>query len=71
MSAERPTVADVLAEGLAQSGVGLAWGMPGGDSLPLVRAMADRGIRFVLVRDEASAGFAAESTLEASTVQVR
>ena len=64
MSAERPTVADVLAEGLAQSGVGLAWGMPGGDSLPLVRAMADRGIRFVLVRDEASAGFAADATAQ-------
>jgi acetolactate synthase-1/2/3 large subunit len=47
-----------------QLGAEVAFGMPGGDSLPLVRALADEGVRFVLVRDEASAGFAADATAQ-------
>lgn len=45
-------------------GVRTAFGMPGGDSLPLIRGLTAVGIRFVLVRDEASAGFAADATAQ-------
>jgi len=61
---ETSEVARVVALALAAEGVRVAFGMPGGDSLPLVRALADVGIRFVLVRDEASAGFAADATAQ-------
>lgn len=65
MSAPREVVA-VAAQALREAGVEVAWGMPGGDSLPLVRALVDEGIRFVLVRDEASAGFAADASAQLS-----
>ncbi len=58
------TVADHVAEALAMCGTRHAWGMPGGDSLHLVRAFAEAGIAFHLVRDEASAGFAADASAQ-------
>ncbi len=61
-------MADEVVDGIARTmhalGVRTAFGMPGGDSLPLVRALEAVGIRFVLVRDEASAGFAADATAQ-------
>lgn len=58
------TVAEVLAESLKNIGVKQVWGMPGGDTLPLVDAVEAHGLEFVLVRDEASAGFAADASAQ-------
>lgn len=58
------TVTALIAEALAAQGVRHVWGMPGGDTLPLVDAVEARGIPFVLVRDEASAGFAADASAQ-------
>jgi len=56
-----PTTVEVLADALVGRGVTHAFGMPGGATLPLVEAFRARGVDFVLVRDEASAGFAADA----------
>ncbi len=61
-------VARLLARGVRALGVQTAFGMPGGDSLPLIRALAAEGVRFVLVRDEASAGFAADASAQLTGV---
>lgn len=55
-----PSVAQVLAAELADRGVRLAFGIPGGVLLPAIDAMAEAGITFVLVRHEGSAGFMAD-----------
>ncbi len=57
-----PTTARILAGMLAGRGVRHAFGMPGGVTLPLLEAFGKEGIDFVLVRDEASAGFMADAT---------
>jgi acetolactate synthase-1/2/3 large subunit len=59
-----PTAVDVLAAALAERGARHAFGMPGGATLPFVEALRARGVDFVLVRDEASAGFAADATFQ-------
>ena len=61
---EPTTVTDALAAALKQQGVTRAWGMPGGDSLPLVASLGEVGVPVHLVRDEASAGFAADATAQ-------
>jgi acetolactate synthase I/II/III large subunit len=53
------TVAERIAEAVVAAGARHVWGMPGGDTLPVVDAVEARELPFVLVRDEASAGFAA------------
>lgn len=58
------TVVEALAERLWEAGVSRAWGMPGGDSLPLLDALRERGIEHTLVRDETSAAFAADATAQ-------
>ena len=58
------TVVEALAERLWAAGVSRAWGMPGGDSLPLLGALHDRGVPLTLVRDETSAAFAADATAQ-------
>ena len=55
----RTTVAEHLAALLKRHGVEFAFGIPGGDWLPYMDAMRRAGIRFVLVANEASAGFMA------------
>ena len=59
-----PTTVEVLADALVARGVTHAFGMPGGATLPLVEAFRARGVDFVLVRDEASAGFAADAAYQ-------
>ena len=49
------TVVQAVAAAARAAGTTTAWGMPGGDTLPLIDALADVGVRFHLVRDEASA----------------
>jgi acetolactate synthase-1/2/3 large subunit len=58
------TVADELADGLRAAGVRFAFGMPGGDVLPLLDAFARHDIDFILTRHEASAGFMAAAVWE-------
>ncbi len=53
------TAAGQLARALARRGVRHAFGIPGGDVLPLVEALHGEGVPFVLTRHEASAAFAA------------
>ena len=59
-------VSELIAKSLAAHGTRTAFGMPGGDSLPLVAALQECGIRSILVRDEATAGFAADATAQIS-----
>ena len=52
-------VADTVARGLAAAGVRHAFGMPGGEVVTLVDALADAGIRLVLARHETAAAIMA------------
>jgi acetolactate synthase-1/2/3 large subunit len=56
-----PNVAQVLAAALADRGVRYAFGIPGGVLLPVMDAMGEAGIEFVLVRHESAAGFMADA----------
>jgi len=58
------TALAALAEALALRGVRRAFGMPGGDVLPLLDALRAVGIEFILTREEAAAGFMAAATAE-------
>ena len=52
-------VADTVARCLAAAGVRHAFGMPGGEVVTLVDALAEAGIRFVLARHETAAAIMA------------
>lgn len=54
------TTSEVLARCLAARGVRHAFGMPGGEVLPVLEALREQGIDFVLTRHEGSAGFMAD-----------
>ncbi len=56
-----PTAAQLLARALARLGVRYAFGMPGGEVLPILEALRQEGVEFVLVRHEGSAGFMADA----------
>ena len=60
------TTARRIAQALAERGVRHAFGMPGGETLPLLQALDDEGIRFILIRHEGSAGFAAAAAAQLS-----
>ena len=60
------TVADRLAQRLAQAGCRWAFGVPGGEVLTLIDALERAGIRFIVARHEAAAGFMAEGTWHAT-----
>ena len=57
-----PTAATIIAERLAAAGCRFAFGIPGGEVLTLIDALAAAGIRFVLAKHENAAGFMAEGT---------
>ncbi len=57
-----PTAATLIAERLAAAGCRFAFGIPGGEVLTLIDALAAAGIRFVLAKHENAAGFMAEGT---------
>jgi acetolactate synthase I/II/III large subunit len=59
-------VADTVARGLAAAGVRHAFGMPGGEVVTLVDALADAGIRFVLARHETAAAIMAAGAAAAT-----
>lgn len=54
------TNADLLADALYRRGVRYVYGIPSGENLAVVDALRRRGIFFVLVSNEASAGFMAD-----------
>ncbi len=58
--------ADRIAQRLAAAGCRFAFGIPGGEVLTLVDALARAGIRFVTARHETAAGFMAEGTWHAT-----
>lgn len=60
------TTARRVAQALAARGARHAFGMPGGETLPLLQALDDEGIRFILIRHEGSAGFAAAAAAQLS-----
>jgi hypothetical protein len=60
------TGADVIAKKLAAAGCRFAFGIPGGEVLAIVDALARAGIRFVLTRHENPAGFMAEGVWHAA-----
>ncbi len=55
------TVSDVIADFVSRMGTRHIFGLPGGDSLPLMQACHSRGIEFVLTNHETSAGFMADA----------
>lgn len=55
------TVAEVIASYLAQQGVGRAYGVTGGEMLPVLDALQRRGIEFVLTHHEAAAAYMADT----------
>lgn len=58
--------ADRIAARLAAAGCRFAFGIPGGEVLTLIDALARAGIRFVTTRHETAAGFMAEGTWHAT-----
>lgn len=58
------TVAEHLAQSLANQGVRHAFGMPGGATVPLLAAFEAVGIQFCLVRHEGAAGFMADAAYQ-------
>ncbi|MEZ5906952.1 MAG: thiamine pyrophosphate-binding protein [Geminicoccaceae bacterium] len=53
--------ADLLARRLAEAGCRFAFGIPGGEILTLIDALAAAGITFVTTKHETAAGFMAEA----------
>ncbi len=58
---DRSRAADQLARRLAEAGCRYAFGIPGGEVLTLIDALAAAGIRFVTAKHETAAGFMAEA----------
>ncbi|HXF67867.1 MAG TPA: thiamine pyrophosphate-binding protein [Burkholderiales bacterium] len=53
--------ADLVARALREAGVRHAFGIPGGEVLELLEALRKAGVRFVLAKQELSAGFMADA----------
>lgn len=56
-----PTIAEYFAEQLAQAGVTTVYGLPGGENVEILDAIRQQGIAFVLVKNESSACFMADT----------
>ena len=57
-----PRNADLIARRLAEAGCRFAFGIPGGEVLALCDALAQAGLKIVLVKHENAGGFMAEGT---------
>ena len=57
-----PTAAEILARALYDAGCRHAFGIPGGEVLSVMHALADAGIAFNLCKHENAGGFMAEGT---------
>jgi len=62
--AEQTTAADLIARRLYEAGCRFAFGIPGGEVLAMIDALARAGIRFVLTKHENNAGFMAEGVYQ-------
>jgi acetolactate synthase-1/2/3 large subunit len=56
-----PTLAELIAEKLLHTNVDVVFGLPGGENVEMLDAVRQRGIDFVLVRNESSAVFMADA----------
>ena len=56
-----PTLAELLANKIVNAGVDVVFGLPGGENVEILDAMRRRGVKFVLVRNESSAIFMADT----------
>ncbi|MEM1400990.1 MAG: thiamine pyrophosphate-binding protein, partial [Pseudomonadota bacterium] len=61
-----PTAAQIIAKRLYEAGCRHAFGMPGGEVLTMMDALAGAGLEFTLVKHENSGGFMAEGTWHAT-----
>jgi acetolactate synthase I/II/III large subunit len=57
-------ISQQLVSGLKELGVSVVFGMPGGASLPILAALQQENVDFVLVRHEGSAGFMADAVAQ-------
>jgi len=64
-----PTVAEAVVDCLLDRGIDTAFGIPGKQTLPLNRALADRDARFVVARHETAVTHQAWGYAEASDVE--
>ena len=55
-----PTLVELLADKIAEAGVDVVFGLPGGENVDLLDSLRRCGIEFVLVRNESSAIFMAD-----------
>ena len=60
--------ADIIARRLHEAGCRYAFGIPGGETLAIMDALAAAGLRFVLTKHENCAGFMAEGVFHATGV---
>ncbi|MCP4936702.1 MAG: thiamine pyrophosphate-binding protein [bacterium] len=60
------TTVDIIAQRLFEAGCRHAFGIPGGEVLAMMEALARAGIRFTLTKHENAAGFMAEGTHHAN-----
>lgn len=56
------TIAEFLVDELVNAGVEIIFGLPGGENVEILDAIRQRGLEFVLVRNESSACFMADVT---------
>ncbi|MEM7110819.1 MAG: thiamine pyrophosphate-binding protein [Chloroflexota bacterium] len=56
-----PTISELFASKLADAGIDIVFGLPGGESVPILAALRQQGIEFVLVHNEATAVYMADS----------
>ncbi len=56
-----PTLSEFLAQKLSEAKVDVVFGLPGGENVEVLDALRERGIDFVLVRNESSAVFMADA----------
>ncbi len=58
--------AELISKRLKQAGVSVAYGIPGGEVLTMIKAMDEAGIEFVMAKHENAAGFMAEGGYHAT-----
>ncbi|HET9905442.1 MAG TPA: thiamine pyrophosphate-binding protein, partial [Anaerolineales bacterium] len=56
-----PTLAELLANEIVKTGVDVVYGLPGGENVEVLDALRKCGVKFVLVRNESSAIFMADT----------
>ncbi len=68
MDNNNKTVGELLADRLGDHGVRYVYGIPGGASIPIIRALSARGIEFIVTSHESAAAVMADVTARLSGV---